>query len=628
MKKNLFILAIASLCVVMSVCCFATEITLEGEGTQQLPYIISNKQDFEYFAENYTEFSGKYVSLECDILLNDKGCFEFDENLRVTGVSTSNTPTLWTPIGTATKPFSAYFDGKGHMIFGLYCNADASGLFGYVNNAKISDLRVYTAYVSATNMGGILCASADGTTIISDVVTSGKVLKNNTNTMATRLGGIAGLIREDAIVRNSCSYADITMPEVYVSYAGGIAADNMGQITDCAYDGNITSITGGQVAYTGAIAGYTTGQVSRCTSKGSISAQSTGIQKETYVGGIAGAALGTSVSKCESAVSLSVTNDTVSNSLSVIGGIAAYSQNSSVSNCKATETILSNATYTGGIVGINNATNGQSIVSDCYNTANITAVKATAGGIVGANAADIYSTNKATLKNCLNIGTVNGVTRNAICGVEETGADAISQIQNCYDSVADASAGLTDTQIWSFSDSGVQMLYGTDLKFPATLAGLSDGGVVSADGGGYEYQAQGQGKAMYTSLDTDISVYGTHNAVVWFDGTNTVFASLPEYVSVYTVADAFETQVLSYDSTNNKLTVYIPSGIQECYVVIAEYESGQFKQAKLKYVDVTGKFEEVDYTQSQGISFKAFVVEATEEELESLKPLGSASWNQ
>lgn len=619
MKKILFVLATVTICIIMSVCCFAADVTLAGDGSAGNPYVISDRQGFDYFAQNYTEFSGKYVSLECDIMLNSKDCFELDQNGNVTDIV--GTLDSWTPIGTASQPFSAYFDGNGHTVFGLYCDASTAGLFGYLRDAQISDLRVYTSYIKAASLGGILCASADGDTIITDVVTSGFVTKNNTNTMAARLSGLVAVLYEDAKVTDSCAYATVVMPKVYVSYAGGLVADNMGAVTDCAFDGSVTTVTS-QVSYAGGIAAHSTGPVSRCYATGRVSATSMGTQKETHLGGIVGAQENASITKCESDVELSVTNDTVSDSLSVIGGIAGYSQNSAVSNCKATRTILSDATYTGGIVGVNSATNTQSVVSDCYNTANITAVKGCAGGIAGANVADVYSTSTATIKNCLSTGIVDGIEYDAVCGVEQTDAGATSQTQNCYDNVASAQSNLTNAQIWSFSGSTAQMLYGTALKIPVSIAGLADGGAVSADGSGYEYQDMGFGKAMYTSFDSDITDKGTHNAVVWFDGDGTHFASIPEYVSVYTVTDAFKTEILSYDKTNGKLSVYIPSGTGECVVVVAEYQHDLFKSTKLIPVDGTSKFDELDYAHSQGVSFKAFVIDSAQ----NIKPLGFAFW--
>ena len=95
-----------------------------------------------------------------------------------------------------------------------------------------------------------------------------------------------------------------------------------------------------------------------------------------------------------------------------------------------------------------------------------------------------------------------------------------------------------------------------------------------------------------------------------------------EYVSVYTVIEFLETQILSYDKINGKLSVYIPTGTGDCIVVIAEYEQGLFKT--VKFVPVTGseKFIELDYEQDDSISFKTFVIQS----LQNFKPLGSAAW--
>ena len=71
----------------------------------------------------------------------------------------------WTPIGTADKPFSGNFDGNGHTISGLNYSGEYAGLFGYMNNGTISNIKLAdSSFANGTASGGI-CAVNNGGTI-------------------------------------------------------------------------------------------------------------------------------------------------------------------------------------------------------------------------------------------------------------------------------------------------------------------------------------------------------------------------------------------------------------------------------------------------------------------------------
>ena len=80
----------------------------------------------------------------------------------------------WTPIGgtTAAKSFQGKFDGAGHSVSGIFINATTThnGLFGYINNATISNLTVDGKISSTNNYVAGVAAFADGTTNITRCV--------------------------------------------------------------------------------------------------------------------------------------------------------------------------------------------------------------------------------------------------------------------------------------------------------------------------------------------------------------------------------------------------------------------------------------------------------------------------
>lgn len=104
----------------------------------------------------------------------------------------------WIPIGNATNMFMGEFDGKGNEITGLYINTAAGyqGLFGYVKDATIKDLKIQGEINSSSiNYNGLLCGCIDGNTNISDIlIKSNSVVKGQ-----YACGGAIGLTTESAL---------------------------------------------------------------------------------------------------------------------------------------------------------------------------------------------------------------------------------------------------------------------------------------------------------------------------------------------------------------------------------------------------------------------------------------------
>ena len=169
-------------------------------------------------------FKGKTVYLDCDILLNDTADWQYWGKYTYAE--------SWTPIGTGSyymdpvHPFLGIFDGQGHVISGLYIDAEENfkaianhyedGLFGYVGTkgeateirnlgvqASVADMRVYTLNVQ-TEAGLLVGVLRDGT--ISQCFTHGKIIVNAKSN--EDIGGFAGQL-------------------------GGINYDAGGAITDC-----------------------------------------------------------------------------------------------------------------------------------------------------------------------------------------------------------------------------------------------------------------------------------------------------------------------------------------------------------------------------------------------------------
>lgn len=110
-------------------------------------YKISNENDLRWFAQAVNSGdSAINARLKNDITVD------------------KNTP--WTPIGTASNPFTGVFDGGGHTISGLNCNTPDSnlvGLFGRISGGTVSHLGVVDSSFTGNNYVGGVCGYNQGT---------------------------------------------------------------------------------------------------------------------------------------------------------------------------------------------------------------------------------------------------------------------------------------------------------------------------------------------------------------------------------------------------------------------------------------------------------------------------------
>ncbi len=229
--------------------------SLEGEGTEANPYIISTAEDLNNMSAliNAGFFSDK--------------CFEMSGDIDLEG-SADN---LFTPIGTSSSAFSGTFNGAGHNITNIYIDSPIqyTALFGYTSYATIQNVTV-SGYVS------------------------------NANSYNNATGGIVGEAYFSTII-NCCNKASIS--GYYM--VGGICGEaqcssiinccNLGSIYN--YSSNTANVSTARATYTGGICGYEflDCEIINCYNGGAVTANQT---SPTYLGTIAGCvyALSTSYS--------------------------------------------------------------------------------------------------------------------------------------------------------------------------------------------------------------------------------------------------------------------------------------------------------------------------------------------
>lgn len=149
----------------------------------------------------------------------------------------------WTPIGTADKLFSGKFDGNGHTISGLNYSGEYAGLFGYMNNGTISNIKLAdSSFANGTASGGI-CAVNNGGTIENCAVdnvavsggTAGGICGQNSGTITDCF--FSGNVSSDGKYGGICGSNSGTIKSTVSLYAGAAVGENTnGSITNCLYN--------------------------------------------------------------------------------------------------------------------------------------------------------------------------------------------------------------------------------------------------------------------------------------------------------------------------------------------------------------------------------------------------------
>jgi hypothetical protein len=255
----------------------------------------------------------------------------------------------WAPIGTASPYFTGEYDGGEYEITNLKVSVTAanSGLFGYVNNSTLRNIRLVSGTVNgAGNVGGI-CGVAVGSTFITNAY-SGVTVTGTGN----QIGGICGQTQGTTIITSCRNTGNVKGTGGSNSnYIGGIAGYLNGttiKIKDCDNRGEVEGN-----AYTGGIAGQsnaTTAEITACRNSGGV--KNTGSDMS---GGIVGANNTSKTLTLTACYNIGAVNNNGSGNGT--GGIIGYLYSgSTLVACYSTGTVTGTVAYTGLICGLNQAT--------------------------------------------------------------------------------------------------------------------------------------------------------------------------------------------------------------------------------------------------------------------------------
>ena len=339
------------LSIVAAVLCTSGTVfgVLSGDGTEEHPYLIQSRADFDEFADPSNAalywVAGKYTKLMCNLNLSG--------TIYTQAVIAPDTDNVTS--GFQGTRYAGVFDGNSHAIANLTITAPLKyyiGLFGYIGSwGQIKNIGVVNAEIRGYyHVGGLVGYTYRGT-ILSCYVT-GEIV-------GTSAGGLMGYSDYGTI--SSC-YTTGTVSGTGI-YVGGLVGNNFyGTLTSCYATCSVRSTS----SYVGGLVGYTKdGTISSCYATGEVS----GIED---VGGLAGCSYSNTITSCYA-------TGTVSGAGSSVGGLVGYSFSNTITSCYANSAVNGTNSNVGGLVGY---CRDNTTITFCYATGAIIG-SSFVGGLVG-----------------------------------------------------------------------------------------------------------------------------------------------------------------------------------------------------------------------------------------------------
>jgi hypothetical protein len=365
-----------------------------GEGTESSPYVITTPSQLSAFAQSVnggTNYAGKFVALGNDINM-------------------SGATSVYTPIGTATAPFSGSFNGAGYKIKNVTFSTgeeDYTGVFGYADSTStIKNVTVDSISLVSygKDAGGLVGYSAGS---ISDVAVLHSSVANGNN----HGGGVIGNYQGKSLTK-----AKFEGTVTGYGNTGGVVGTLQGKASFLESHGivKLSGLINSMYRAVGGVTGSTfifnrvRGSLTDSYSDATIiSSYSTG-----YVGGVTGEALGADISRCFNAgpISATTTNPASSSSSSgACGGVTGLSYGGTFEDCYNANAVINSsvAQQVGGVAGYVMVpmitTDGNGVVlsidypssfKNCFNAGQVAMTEVTATqGLYGKAYADSIFTN-------------------------------------------------------------------------------------------------------------------------------------------------------------------------------------------------------------------------------------------
>lgn len=231
---------------------------LQGEGTPENPYLISNEDELQKFRHAVNSGQNEI----CGKLTDNIGIVNFNANLP--------------SIGTADHPYMGTFDGNGYSISTYVYNSTVNpGVFGCIGTRGTVQNLAIKAVVGSKGGGGLAYSNA-GTIVRCTVYSwNAKTVSNAINNAlgddktvslggGDQYGGIVNTNTDSGRIIDCCVLGpmDVSLPQYT---AGGIAYSNSGTIENCYFLGEIyNSRNNTDLSSAMAIVANNTGTVNNC----------------------------------------------------------------------------------------------------------------------------------------------------------------------------------------------------------------------------------------------------------------------------------------------------------------------------------------------------------------------------
>ncbi len=342
------------------------ELILQGQGTQENPYLINDLEDLYILTVNNQYWQeGIYIEQTADIDA------EASQYVQGSGFS---------PIGYEWGNFfRGNYNGNNHIISHFYVNFPESeyvGLFGYTYGATISNVNIQDIQVYGNEKVGGLVGRTYANTVIDNCSVTGIV--TGTEGSNTMVGGLVGNNYESTI--NNC-YAEAVVNGTYM--VGGLVGYNIASTINNSYASENINCSG---HFVGGLVGYNQSEASIENSYASCNVH--GVEN---VGGLVGF-------NDSSHILQSYSHGQVSSIGAYTGGLVAKNMaGSTISESYSTASVDGAGSYGGGLVADNNGS-----ISDSYAGGDIECLDNYVGGLVG------LSSESGQITNCYSTGNVSG----------------------------------------------------------------------------------------------------------------------------------------------------------------------------------------------------------------------------
>lgn len=311
---------------------------LQGSGTLDDPWQITNLTDLQTLSENSAFWNGNFIQVS---------------DIDASPTSTWNDGDGFSPIGNTLHIFTGSYNGNGFTIDNLFINrslSDYIGFFGYLEKVNIENIQLNNIDITGRINSGGLAGAADEGAIVTNCSVTGSISGSNAT------GGFIGRV-EDRVLIDSCS-ADVSVQGA--KSCGGFVGLNRNEndidsekpyISNSYATGNVT----GTSRNTGSFVGWNTGLISKCYATGNVH-DANGDDEQTRVGGFVGAVAHYSgstgkIDNCYSKGNVTSASTSQSSTHGMGGFVGTYYSGGEIRNCYSTGTVQIVGSLSGGFCG-------------------------------------------------------------------------------------------------------------------------------------------------------------------------------------------------------------------------------------------------------------------------------------